>query len=239
MMAKGHIAVACEVFAVGSLLVHDLTDLAPLLVGVTVGAIFPDIDNYYSEQQGGGAHAARIIHVMGPVSKELSRGIATVSGGHRQATHSPVGILFEGAVLYMLCLTSPLAAIIVASFLGICFMRGILPYRRVHGFFKGPLAIALGILLGYWLHDMSTLLIVSFVIGNFAHILADFPCGHLPLLWPLSDKRTYVRWFVVDSSTEHAIADVIRLITIPTLVFSIMEHLPAIDALMRSAVHVP
>ncbi|MHB1902635.1 MAG: metal-dependent hydrolase [Ferrimicrobium sp.] len=243
MMAKNHLIMAAGVTSAISLAVPDLRDLPPLIVGIMVGSLFPDMDTYYnghpSERSGSSgsdtitSSSARITHALKPVTTVLSHTLSDISGGHRKGpTHSPIGILAEGSILYLLAHTSSVGAIAIGAFLCVLFMRSVLPYRNSHGILRGPMAVMIGIALGYWLSPLYLLLILSFVVGNFVHVLSDLPCGHIPWGWPISPYRSNIGWFKVNSATEYRIGHIVAALTFLLIVLSVFAHVPELRALL-------
>jgi len=258
MMAKNHLVVATAVTALAAILVHDVGDIPPIAVGVMVGSLFPDMDTYHfdniaihpvdgnsrpadgispSQTKASFSSSARITHALKPLTMPMSHWLTDVSGGHRKGTHSPIGIVVEAASLYVVARLFPVGAIIISAFLAVLFMRAALPYRNVHGFFRGPIAVGLGIALGYWLHPLFPLLIVSFMAGNFVHVLSDMPCGHIPWGWPLSPYTTNYHVFTVGTPRERTIGGIIEALACVLIVVAIAVHFHQLQALAVDHLH--
>jgi hypothetical protein len=244
MMAKNHLIVAAGSTAAISLAIHNLAYIPPLVVGVMVGSLFPDMDTYdtgHPNNHPGSwgndpstSSSARITHAVKPVTTWVSHGITAVSGGHRKGTHSPIGIFVEGSLLFILARTSHMGALIICAALCVLFMRSVIRYRNSHGVLRGPLVIVLGIILGYYLTPLYVVMIASFVLGNVVHVLSDLPCGHIPWGWPISPYQSNIRWFTVKSPAEDRIGHLALLVTLILVALSVVAHLPELRALVSA-----
>lgn len=153
-------------------------------------AMLPDIDH----------HNASIAHSLPPLTMVMARFFQTVSGGHRQGTHSIVGILFFGIVSWLasflvipdvgvlgdLNIGAGLIAIFLSAF-AFKVLRFIPDRAR-----KTPWAagIAMGVLSMLVFPAGPSWLITCVVLGVVVHILGDMLTKEgCNLLWPLTVQR--------------------------------------------------
>lgn len=135
---------------------------------------------------------ATIAHALPPVTEWISRGIRAVAGGHRQGTHSLLGIAaFTAVAVAEANLQVPIGGRvyapgqgIIAAFLVAVAAKALrlLPGRGfVAGWLLGAAVAVLGTVLGgglWWIP-------ASVAIGVTVHILGDaLTCVGVPLLWP-------------------------------------------------------
>lgn len=172
-------------------------------------ALLPDWDQ----------HDATIAHSLRPLTSTAARGIEHISGGHRHATHSLIGIAVFTAIAELAAIpTTTLygrtvavgAAVVVA--LCIAFAAKSLGLTSGLGF-RGPLGaimnsplgewvVAVGIAgaITWWLDYRWTWLGPCIALGCFTHVFGDMltPEG-VPWLWPWNPTppkaaRDFVSW---------------------------------------------
>lgn len=220
MMGVSH---AVSGSAAGALLLPVLTPGAPVaekiaLVVVTGGwALWPDVD------QGGvtngrvwGSTAAR---TWGPITALMAAGIGRVADGHRNGTHSLLGVAVFTGLAALATLHPVSTAILVALSVGLA-LRGaswILPGRR-EKVWPLNLAVSVGLAIGFvygftysvigpvsWTVTPGSLdwLPVTVAVGCVAHILGDMLTPErCPLLWPVSKRRFGVGLFTTSTPVE-------------------------------------
>jgi membrane-bound metal-dependent hydrolase YbcI (DUF457 family) len=149
------------------------------------GAMTPDLD----------MHGSTIGRTYGPVTNVLARGINLVAGGHRQGTHSLVGVAAVAGLAWAAAVAGGwLLASIVWLLLGVA-ARALdlaVPGHRsltavIHALTIGLLtAIALAVVE----LDVGLVLPYAVLIGAAVHVAGDCLTDHgCPLLWPLSRRR--------------------------------------------------
>lgn len=146
-----------------------------LAVGTLVSAgaaLLPDLDH----------PDATIAHTLGPISRVVARGVSTVAGGHRQATHS-VAFALLGTVATLALLQVSWGAAAVVFVCAALALRAVGPVRAGAG---GAIVAAVltawivrVVPLGWWLA-------LAVGLGALCHVLADAltPEG-VPLAWPI------------------------------------------------------
>lgn len=168
-----------------------LLDVGPgaVLIGAIIcagAALLPDIDH----------HNASIAHSLPPFSMVLARFFQTISGGHRNGTHSLLGIVFFGIVAWLaglvaipnvgpfdnLGIGAGLLAVILSAF---AFkVLHFMPARAR----KAPWAagIAIGILTMMTSPDGPWWLVINVMLGVAVHIAGDMLTKEgCNLTWPL------------------------------------------------------
>jgi membrane-bound metal-dependent hydrolase YbcI (DUF457 family) len=155
-------------------------------------ALLPDADH----------HDGTIANSLPPVSHWVCRGVGAVSGGHRHATHSLLGIAaFTGFAWLMAHWrlhtaafgTVDLGAGVLAVLLSSYALKALklLPGRRVRPWL---FSLALAVLVALFSPTHWTWLPVAVGIGCTVHVLGDFlTTDGVPLLWPL--QRRPPRWW--------------------------------------------
>lgn len=136
---------------------------------------------------------ASVAHALPPVTEWISRGVSAASGGHRQGTHSLLGIAAFTALAVVAAIPQVSLAGhtyapgqgIIAAFLVATAAKALrlLPRRGVvSAWALGAVVAVLGSVLGdglWWIP-------ASVAIGVSAHILGDaLTAVGVPLLWPL------------------------------------------------------
>jgi len=176
---------ACTGLAAGIVLHEGLTaDVA--LAGFTAGmALLPDLDSI-------GACASRSL---GFISESVAWVIRLISGGHRHASHSLVGIAVFTGLAWVACLfRHDLAGQIGLGLLLVIAVAGALEalhLARSHVADLAGVAVAGAVVWhGYGL----ALIPLAVLLGTCAHVAGDAAtCSGVPLLWPVSEYR--FRWW--------------------------------------------
>ena len=152
-------------------------------------AMLPDIDH----------HNASIAHSLPPLTMVMARFFQTVSGGHRQGTHSIVGILFFGIVAWLasflvitdvgvlgdLNIGAGLIAIFLSAF-AFKVLRFIPDRARKTPWVAG---IGMGVISMLVFPAGPSWLITCVALGAVVHIAGDMLTkGGCNLLWPLKAK---------------------------------------------------
>jgi membrane-bound metal-dependent hydrolase YbcI (DUF457 family) len=169
------------------------THLRPqdVLVGTLLcagAALLPDLDHRDST----------IAHFLGPLSRVLCRGVARISGGHRQATHSFVFVVLAGVVTWAgeIHLGRPftLAVVFVLIALAVRALHLCPPGQGIQAWGTIVVVAAVGTALAGSRLDAAPLWLPFVVaLGALAHLAGDCltPQG-CPLLWPLRTRYEFV-----------------------------------------------
>lgn len=142
-------------------------------------ALLPDLDHPNSS----------IAHALGPITGVLTHVVSTISGGHRQGTHSLLGVAVFGAITALFGLGHPLLLGVWVAFL-IAIASATVNLRLARSTTLHVIvcvtAIA-GLLSGAWINPPNPDLIVAAVcVGVTAHILGDMLTEPgCPPLWPI------------------------------------------------------
>ena len=150
---------------------------------------------------------ASIAHSLPPITKWIAQGVGAVSGGHRNGTHSFVGIaifcLFTYAMSFWtatvegrtVALGSGLIAVFLVAFatktLGLHRSIGAGVAGDILGTTAGPWIVALGTAgVATWYFDERwSWLPLCMGVGTFIHVLGDsLTIQGVPWLWPWNPK---------------------------------------------------
>jgi membrane-bound metal-dependent hydrolase YbcI (DUF457 family) len=168
-----------------------LLDVGPagVLLGAVIcagAALLPDIDH----------HNASIAHSLPPLSMAMARVFQTASGGHRNGTHSILGILFFGLVALLagflavenvgvlgdLNIGAGLIAVILSAF-AFKVLRFMPARARKAPWVAG---ITFGVLTTLLFPEGPSWLMTCVVLGIIVHIVGDMLTKEgCNLLWPL------------------------------------------------------
>ncbi len=152
---------------------------------ITAGAaLLPDIDH----------PKGTIAQSLGPVSHYLAKGVSTISGGHRHATHSLLFVILAGWATWagQHFLGRPFT-------LGLVFVMLAFGVRALHLSPSGDSLRAYGlcvifagagtILMHRWLPDTPRWLPFAIGLGCLIHLVGDCLTERgCPLLWPLKQR---------------------------------------------------
>lgn len=185
MMGRTHATSGAVAFLV---LVPPLRSLGVDLggVGVATGAVaaagaamLPDLDH----------PQASIAQALGPVTGILARITALLSGGHRQGTHSVIGVLVATALSVGVMLVGGVAVGLELSFLAALALAAVeVKFSRMT-LIHTVLCLAAGVVLtglSIWQQIPVAVLPLAVGIGVAAHIVGDCLTEEgCPLLWPI------------------------------------------------------
>lgn len=156
-------------------------------------AIAPDADH----------HSGTIAHSLPPISGPMCEGIEHISGGHRHATHSLVGIAVFALVAWgaslvvaeiegrTVALGAGIIAVLMTAFAIKALKLRLGRRDSVLGTFLGPWIVSLGTagIATYLLDYTWTWLPVAMALGTFIHCVGDsLTTQGVPWLWPLNPK---------------------------------------------------
>lgn len=234
MMARSHASAGAVLsLAAAPLLVQtgvvDGRPVSYVVLALTAigSALLPDYDH---------AHAT-IAQSLGPVTKGVAHVVSAAFGGHRNGTHSFVGIAFFTAVSWLMV---HLGGWWVGLWCGFLVATGL----AALGFRVSKTSIIVHtvtvIAATAWLLHIATtgsvpleLVTWGVAIGSLAHILTDLPTKQgCPLLWPVNRTRFKVGNMTTDHFTE-------RVIVGPALMLIAVAQVVWLDGLwptMRDAV---
>lgn len=173
--------------------IHPVSD-----VGVMTGAIvcagaalLPDADH----------RSGTIAHSLPPLSEALTRGVAAISGGHRNGTHSFLGIAVFTALAWAAGLltvetetfgTIGVGAAVVTVLL-VAFALKALKLTRNKKFGPWAASLTIAAIITLLAPEEWNWLPVAVALGTSVHILGDvLTTGGCPLLWPIEIKSP--RW---------------------------------------------
>lgn len=158
--------------------------LVPLCVASAGGAMLSDLDHRH----------ATVAQSLGPVTKTLAIGVETVSGGHREGTHSFIGIAFFTALTYFIAQWNPWAYGIWMAFLVAIasaamfksFRKGSVIAHTIVVLLLGAAVVALSGTTYLPVEPM----VIGVGIGVAAHILGDMLTKQgCPVFWPFIKKH--------------------------------------------------
>ena len=168
------------------LILHKSLPADVALAGFTAGmALLPDLDSI-------GACASRSL---GFISESVAWVIRLISGGHRHASHSFLGIAVFTGLAWAACLfRHDLAGQIGLGLLLVIAVAGALEalhLARSHVADLAGVAVAGAVVWhGYGL----ALIPLAVLLGTATHVAGDaLTCSGVPLLWPVSEYR--FRWW--------------------------------------------
>lgn len=160
------------------------------LVVATGAAMLPDTDH----------HNGTIANTYGWFTRQLCRGVATISGGHRKGTHSFLGTaVFAGATAAMSTNAWTRALVVWLCFgMGVRALwkhskrkpNGKLDYSDVAGLVNALVAAVVAMAL-VWLTRNDVLVpTIAVTVGYLAHLIGDtFTKGGVPWLYPFTRTR--------------------------------------------------
>lgn len=170
-----------------------------MAVAAAGGAMLPDFDHRH----------ATIAQSLGPATKLVAVGIETVSGGHRNGTHSLLGVAAFTTAAWALAHLGGWPLGIWLGFLFAVALKAVdIPVARstwVHTL--TCLAGGVGLV---WLSGYVTLpllaTVVGVAVGSVAHLLGDMLTKEgCPLLWPVNKTRFHVLSLTTDHFGERVI----------------------------------
>ena len=178
--AVGMLAVTPAVSAVTpSLTPHGPVALAAGTVVAAGAALLPDLDH----------PRATVARSLGPVTGALSKVVAAVSGGHRQATHSVAGVLLAAGLFGVAGSAGGWWAWVPVTLLAGLAVAAVGLSKPVAAWAGAGLVVAASAVAGV---DLGSWLGLSVAIGCAAHLAGD--CATVqgcPLLWPWRRRYEY------------------------------------------------
>jgi membrane-bound metal-dependent hydrolase YbcI (DUF457 family) len=224
MMGRTHSLSGAAAWLVAAPAISAYT--GPLSTGQTLsgaalcagGAMIPDLD----------MHGSTIGRTYGPITNGVARVVAFISGGHRNGTHSLVGITVFTLIGYTAATAGGWWAGIVCWILLGVGARGLdigLSSKPgftalVHAVFMAGVVFALA---GTDV-DVSRVLPWVLGIGAATHIAGDLLTREgCPLMWPLSRYRFGVLWLRTDGPVERWILWPVLFIAVIWLAWTVPD----------------
>ena len=182
MMGRSHFVSGIVAFEGTAAWMHYTpTQAAVGAIVVSSAALLPDIDH----------PSATISRTFWPVSRGVSKGIATLAGGHRRGTHSLFGIGLLGAIAQGCVMDRHglLGMAVLSAILIVTLAAGV-RILRIPGWIDDLAPIPVVLTAVVFTNIDLTAVPVALVIGCLAHVLGDcLTNSGCPILWPLSDER--------------------------------------------------
>ena len=215
MLGHSHaLSGACTGLAAGIVLHLARVDVAALTVGTAGAALLPDLDSC-------GSCSARALGVL---SRLPSLAIRTLSGGHRHATHSVIGVAVFGGLAWLACtFRHDLAGKIGLGFLVTLIVAGGLGALRIAHATSADLLGAATAGLVVFLGIGLTLVPVAVIVGCATHLAGDMLTeSGVPLLYPAQYRfKWWPRPLAFETGTlpEVALVDPALIILLAGLIF--------------------
>jgi membrane-bound metal-dependent hydrolase YbcI (DUF457 family) len=182
--------------------------LAPLVAATAAGAaLLPDLDH----------PSSTVARTFGPITGLASRVVSALSGGHRQLTHSVLGVVVAVGVCAALVAAGGVALGVWASFLIATGLAGV-RLRVARGWLtRAVVAVLAGaglVTVAAAADSHAHLVTVGFAAGYVAHLLGDMLTKEgAPLLAPFTTYRMRLARLTTGHFVESAIvAPVLTLI---------------------------
>jgi membrane-bound metal-dependent hydrolase YbcI (DUF457 family) len=171
---------------------------AELGAGAVVGAgsaMLPDLDH----------PQATVSRSLGPLTESLSKFTATISGGHRQGTHSLLAAGLVGGGLALLLRTpGPWIGLGIAWFCTSLLLRTLTDARSLVNIILSGIIAATIITIAPHLHWMWATVALGMLLHDFADMLT---IEGIPPFWPITKWRLKVPLVGhTDSHREHMVA---------------------------------
>lgn len=195
MMGRDHALSGALVWLAVGPSMHLTTPEFLLGAAMTTGAaVLPDLDEPGSS----------VSRSLGMFSQAASVGVRGVSGGHRRATHSLIGIGIAAAAAFADYRLGGRTGVAIMAGLLAVFAVHLLGPRRLHHMIPGA---AVGAVVGYWIYAHPGLIglwmVWTVILGVITHIAGDsLTHGKVPLLWPKLTPRFGLGLFGTGSGVE-------------------------------------
>jgi len=227
MMGRTHAASGGLAFAVSAPLLSGLgVDLSP--VGLAVGVVaaagaaqLPDLDH----------PSSTVARALGPLSGALARVVAAISGGHRQGTHSLVGVA-SFTVLALLADQAGTSGRTVVAVLLLVFASAGLHLRlsRAPVLHLAVCALAGFVIVAACPEVSGGVVPVAVVVGAAAHLFGDALTREgIPVLWPLRHDRVRLATLTTGGLTERLLIGPAMLVAAVVLTWHLTGGVAATD----------
>ena len=220
MLGRNHATMGLLVAEGIALTTHlPLHGMIPMVVGVGAGSLWPDIDE----------HESKISFSLVPISTMVSAVMSRITGGHRRATHSPIGIGISTGLALLAAKYNPHISMLLCIAAVYILLRSVIPTLVRWLFVGGSLGIlVVSIFAGLALfhsHDTTTL-VWWFGLGSLVHLVGDVvTAGGIPVMWPFSTTKVALTHMKVGSPTER----IIGLLMTATLLVSVYVTLHGVS----------
>lgn len=172
-------------------------------VGVAVAtgaAMLPDLDQ----------HGSTIARTYGPITNVFARLVGFVSGGHRNGTHSIIGVVaLTGLCTVAAAVGGFWAAFIVWVLLGVAARAAglVVPaHRSVTAVLHACVMAGVVLILNHAGVDYGPVLPLAVLIGCTVHVAGDMlTTGGCPLFWPFSQTCLTLGLMRTNSWVERAV----------------------------------
>lgn len=158
-------------------------------------AMLPDLDS-------GGIHwrgalpklnGSKVAIMWGPFTCMLAKGVAKVAGGHRNGTHSLLGLVVTAVLAILATFTFPTRVFLLALAIGLALqaLSFAIPGRLEETWIVN---LAASFAASWWLltagDGSPSWMPLAVVTGSVVHIAGDaLTTGGVPLAWPFSSAR--------------------------------------------------
>jgi membrane-bound metal-dependent hydrolase YbcI (DUF457 family) len=215
-MGRTHAASGGLAFAASAPLLSGLgVDLSPvgLAVGVVAAAgaaLLPDLDH----------PSSTVARSLGPLSGALARVVAAISGGHRQGTHSLVGVASFTVLALLADQAGTSGRTVVAVLLLVLASAGL--HLRLS---RAPvLHLAVCALLGF------VIVAACPEVSDAAHLLGDALTREgIPVLWPFRHDRVRLATLTTGGLTERLLIGPAMLVAAVVLTWHLTGGAAATD----------
>lgn len=199
---------------------------------VAVGgfAMLPDLDTGGVTSRHGfpRLHGSTIALMWGPLTSLLAEMLGRVFGGHRNGSHSIIGIFGTAMVVGALGQTYPGRLFLLALAIGLALeaLAFAIPGKLEE---LWPVNLLVSFAGAWWLlgapgsadERYPLWLTTAVLVGCATHVLGDMlTVGGVPPLWPLSDTRASLRLFRTGSAWERRLIAPALLVTACWLVLT-------------------
>jgi len=185
------------------------------LVGLGVGAIAGPVGAVAGALVGGGASLlpdldepeSSVSRSLGPITEVLSRVVARVSGGHRNATHSPVGVAIASAIAGAIWFAVPdgIGRAVLVGLAAALFLRALMTEAHLPRRLRRIAEVIVGVGIGFFAARAGVPVEVFWAgaAGYAMHIGCDaITNSGVPLLWPVRKTHFGVGLFKTGSRPE-------------------------------------
>ena len=227
--------------------VHTVTAQVAWVVAVGGFAMLPDLDTGGITSRAGfpRMHGSTIALMWGPITCLLAGLVAKVSGGHRNGTHSVVGMLVTGVIAATAAAFGPSRLVLLALAIGLALeamafaipgkLEELWPVNLVASFagswwLLGPGAAASG-------HGYPAWMTMAVLVGAATHVAGDMLTkGGVPLGWPLSEARQSLGLFRTGAWVEvYLLAPAFCVAAVWVMVHRWGGDTTVVDAVVRRA----
>lgn len=171
------------------------TEQAAWVAAVGGFAMLPDLDSGNISVRGvlPKLNGSTVAIMWGPLTCMLAEGVAKIAGGHRNGTHSALGVVVVAVLAILATFTFPTTVLLLALAIGLALraLAFAIPGRAEETWIIN-LAASFG--AAWWLLTKADgspeWMPLAVVLGCIVHIAGDaLTTGGVPLAWPFSGAR--------------------------------------------------